>query len=68
MFLKVQDDKQRDKMLIESDRIQWAVPNKLRVWPNTSDPTRYATFCLNHGDYVFIMNNDGKTIYSKRVV
>jgi len=68
MYLKVQDDNQKDKMLIESDRIQWEGPDKIRVWPDTSDPTRYATFRLNHGDRVFIMNNDGKTIDSKRII
>ena len=85
MIIKVQDDKFKDKFLVEAAYIRWvivdgdtilevhiAAPESKTV--GSVKPTSVSIehkpslrLRINHGDRVFIMNNEGKTVDSRRV-
>lgn len=78
MIIKVQDDNLKDKYLVEAAFIRWAETNTvLETYVRVSETknvhagieqTPSLRLKLHHGDRVFIMNNEGKTVDSKRIV
>lgn len=78
MIIKVQDDNLKDKFLVEAAFIRWAETNTvLETYVRVSETknvhagieqTPSLRLKLFHGDRVFIMNNEGKTVDSKRIV
>lgn len=80
MIVKIQDDNQQDKRIIETSRVEWDYREKdkddigwyiiLCCHPNLQDYENkdIARVRVYHGDRVFFMNDQGKTIDSKRIV
>ena len=68
MLIKVQDDQGNDKHLVECKRIHWLGVAHLQCYAEAQQPLPSVTLNLKHGDRVYVMNAEGQTIDSKRVV
>ena len=67
MIVKIQDDKLQDKHIIEAAHFRYNEGGEiLDCFANLKDhePTKVR---LHHGDRVFFMNDQGKTVDSKRI-
>ncbi len=77
MIIKVQTSTHQDRFLIEAVFIEWETRTLLNIYIASKalgdaftsiedEPSK--TLVLEHGDIVYIMNNEGKTIDSKHIV
>lgn len=72
MIVKIQDDNQQDKHIIEAASIRWNY-NSLSdgfiiIELYDSPHVLSKQVSVRHGDRVFIMNDQGKTVDSKRII
>jgi len=68
MIVKILDDNQQDKQIIEAERVRWSEGGAvIDCFASLGDhqPTRVR---VSHGDRIFFMNNSGQTVDSKRVI
>lgn len=68
MLVKTQNNEGTDRHLVECKRTHWLSANYLQCFAEVQQAEPSITLILGHGDRVFIMNEEGQTIDSKRVV
>jgi len=67
MLIKVLDDHGKDKHLVECKRIHWPAAQYLECFADAKQSEPCVTLKLASGDRVYIMNDEGQTVDSKRV-
>lgn len=68
MIIKVQDDQLRDKHLVEFQRLHWRSSTEVELFCDGGGPIPFTILELCPGDRVFIMNSQGQTVDSNRIV
>jgi len=67
MLVKITDDHGLDLHLMQCQRLHWVANNEVACYTDAKDQLPAVSLLLAEGHRVFIMNNDGKTIDSKRI-